>query len=299
MITDIVLSVFKKDPIFKRNILKTISWRVIGSIDTMLLGWFISGSFHIGAKIGLAELLTKMIIYYLHERIWQKTTFGLPSKKDLAKITKLENRPNLFKQTGKITRADREASNNNKAFTIWLTGLSGSGKSTLANNIEEWIFQKKGKVYVLDGDNTRLGINSDLSFTEDDRTENIRRVAEICHLFNDAGIIVIASFISPFLADRETAKKIINKDSFIEIYLDASLEVCQKRDAKGLYKLALEGKIKNFTGISSPYEPPVKPDIYLNTDQASVEDCMVTIKNHLTNKMYFQTYDDTVQLPIS
>lgn len=293
MVAELLLSIFiKKDPVFKRNLLKTMSWSIVGSIDTVLLGWFIFGSINIGVKLGLYELLTKVIIYYFHERIWQKTTFGLPSKQDLAKASRLENRPNLFRQKGKINRIHREAANNNKAFTIWLTGLSGSGKSTLANSIEEWIFQQKGKVYVLDGDNTRLGVNSDLSFTEDDRTENIRRVAEICHLFNDAGIIVIASFISPFRADREMAKKIINSESFIEVHLDASLEVCRQRDVKGLYKLALEGKIKNFTGISSPYEPPVKPDIYLNTNQAPVADCLVDVKNYLIANMNFGTCPD-------
>lgn len=298
MITDILLNVFtKKDPLFKRNLLKTILWSVLGAVDTVLVGWYLSGSFNLAIKIGLAELLIKIVIYYLYERFWQETTFGLPSKQDLAKVTRQENKPNLFRQKGSVTRADRETANNNKAFTIWLTGLSGSGKSTLANKVEEWIFQNNGKVYVLDGDNTRLGISSDLSFTDDDRTENMRRVAEICRLFNDAGVIVIASFISPFLADREMAKRIINNDSFVEVHLDASLEVCRQRDVKGLYKLALEGKIKNFTGISSAYQPPVKPHIYLNTNHTSADQCLLEIRDYLVSKMLFKSYPDRVKQP--
>jgi len=295
MITDIVLKILKKDPFFKRNLLKSISWRIVGSIDTMFLGWLISGRLSIGAKIGLTELLTKLIIYYFHERLWQKIRFGLPSKRQQAKIVQNQITPTLFKQIGKISRRERERLNNNKSFTLWLTGLSGAGKSTLAAEIEEWIHHCDGRVYILDGDNTRLGINSDLTFSEEDRAENIRRVAEISRLFNEAGIIVVAAFISPFGDDRMRAKKIIGEDSFMEIYLEASVAVCQERDRNGLYKLAAQGKIKNFTGISSPYEPPVNPDLLLNTDHTSLENCLEIAKKAVIAKMGFVDKNHSVQ----
>jgi adenylyl-sulfate kinase len=228
MITDILLKVLKKDPLIKRNVIKTISWRIVGSVDTVILGWLITGQFSLGAKIGLTELLTKMLLYYIHERAWQKVNFGLPSKRRQTQLLQKEIKPNLFKQTGKITRSDREKLNNNKSFTLWLTGLSGSGKSTLATETEAWLHAQNARVYILDGDNTRLGINKDLSFSDEDRAENIRRVAEMCRLFNDAGIIVIASFISPFERDRAIAKKTIGDENFVEVYIDASIDICQK-----------------------------------------------------------------------
>lgn len=281
MIVDLLLKLLKKDTLFKRNIVKTISWNIIGSLDTIILIWIVTGKLNLGAELGLIEFLTKMLLYYTHERFWQKTRFGLPSKYSKAQIIQKEIKPNLFKQIGKISRRDREQINGNKSFTIWLTGLSGSGKSTLATEIELWVHEMKGRTYILDGDNTRLGINSDLSFTNEDRTENIRRVAELCRLFNDAGVITIASFISPFKADRLMAKTLIGQDNFIEVYIDASISVCQKRDTKGLYKLARAGKISNFTGISSPYEPPVSPDIHLHTDSTTIQECLNTVKEYL------------------
>ena len=188
---------------------------------------------------------------------------------------------NLFKQTTKVTRAQREELNNNKSFTLWFTGLSSSGKSTIAAELEAQLFAKGYRTYILDGDNTRLGINSDLSFSNEDRAENIRRVAQISKLFNEAGIIVIASFISPFEADRQIAKGIIGEENFIEVYINSSLEVCKRRDPKGLYKLALSGKIKDFTGIDSPYEAPKSPDIHLHTDALAADECVKIIIDKL------------------
>jgi len=281
MLTDIALKLYKLDPLIKRNMLKTISWRIIGSIDTVILGWLVTGNLSFGVKIGATELLTKMLLYYGHERLWQGIKIGLPSRHHQNKLVKRENRQNLFKQTGKITRKNREELNQNPSFTLWLTGLSGSGKSTLATELELWLFGLGIRAYILDGDNTRLGINSDLTFSDEDRTENIRRVAEICKLFNDAGTIVIASFISPFINDRTITKNLIGADSFIEVYTDSSINTCQKRDTKGLYKLAIDGKLKNFTGISSPYEPPFMPDLHLYTDETSVEQCLTIIREYL------------------
>jgi len=274
MITEMFLKIFDRDPTVKRHLLKTISWRIIGTIDTVLLGWFITGQINTGAKIGGMELITKMLLYFFHERTWHKISFGLPSRMNKAEKIKQANAPNLFAQHDKIGRSQREELNGNKAFTIWLTGLSGSGKSSIATELDTVFFKNELRSYVLDGDNTRLGINSDLTFSKEDRSENIRRVAEICKLFNEAGIITIAAFISPFEGDRLKAKNIIGSNSFIEVFVDASLEVCKARDLKGLYKLAEQGKIKDFTGINSPYEKPIAPNIHIVTDKEPLQICI-------------------------
>lgn len=284
MITDLLLKIFEKDPTVKRHLLKTVSWRIVGSVDTVLLGWFITGRITIGAQIGGLELITKMVLYFLHERTWHKINFGIPSRFKLAEKVRSNNAANLFQQYGKVGRQQREEMNKQKSFTIWLTGLSASGKSSIAAELDNWFFENGFRSYVIDGDNTRLGINSDLSFSKDDRSENIRRVAEICKLFNEAGIIVIASFISPFEEDRKMARTIIGTESTIETFVDASIETCKTRDVKGLYKLAEEGKLKNFTGIDSPYEIPVFPDIHLHSDTESIKSCVYHIINYLTQQ---------------
>lgn len=168
-----------------------------------------------------------------------------------------------------VTRHQKETLNKQKAFVVWLTGLSGSGKSTIARNLEELLFQAGIRTLILDGDNTRMSINSDLDFSINGRKENIRRVAEMAKLLNDAGVVVITAFISPFAEDRATAKKIIGEDCFVEVFVDTSLELCMERDAKGLYKKALDGELLDFTGISSPYEIPPKPQLTLTTKNDS------------------------------
>jgi adenylylsulfate kinase len=161
----------------------------------------------------------------------------------------------ITKHDFKISKSDREKIKNQKSCTIWMSGLSGSGKSTIANQLETFLNELGYHTYTLDGDNTRLGLNKGLGFTEEDRIENIRRVAEVCKLMNEAGLIVICSFISPFEKNRTQAKEIIG-DNFIEIFIDADLQACETRDPKGLYKKARAGEIKDFTGISSPFETP-------------------------------------------
>ena len=172
-----------------------------------------------------------------------------------------------------ITKELREAQLNQKAITIWMTGLSGSGKSTIANALEKRLFSMGKHTMLLDGDNIRMGLNKNLGFGEKDRIENIRRIAEVSKLRNDAGLIVLTAFISPYRKDRRKAKEIIG-DNFIEVYVNTSLEECEKRDVKGLYKAARAGEIFDFTGISSPYEVPEKPDIEVATPQNSVEECV-------------------------
>ena len=160
-----------------------------------------------------------------------------------------------------IKRSHREALNKHKGMILWFTGLSGSGKSTLANALEEKLYSLNMKTYVLDGDNVRKGLCNDLGFSEKDRVENIRRIGEVSNLMMDAGLIVMSAFISPFRSDRRIVRKLVKKDHFIEIFVDAPLDVCESRDVKGLYKKARTGEIKDFTGVSSPYERPEKAEL--------------------------------------
>jgi adenylyl-sulfate kinase len=193
---------------------------------------------------------------------------------------------NLSNELFLVTRQQKEALNKQKAFVVWLTGLSGSGKSTIARNLEVVLFQAGIRTLILDGDNTRMSINSDLDFSINGRKENIRRVAEMAKLLNDAGVVVITAFISPFAEDRATAKKIIGEDCFVEVFVDTSLELCMERDAKGLYKKALDGELLDFTGISSPYEIPQKPQLTLTTNNDSPLDSTRIIYNWLLINKY-------------
>jgi adenylyl-sulfate kinase len=173
---------------------------------------------------------------------------------------------NLIRHTHPIGKSDRLKNNGHQAKVIWLVGLSGSGKSTLAGNIEAILHQKGYKTYLLDGDNVRLGLNNDLGFSSKDRTENIRRIAEVARLFNEAGIIVLSAFISPLAADRAQAQRLIGSENFIEIFIDCPLHICEKRDVKGLYAKARKGLLPNFTGIDAPFENPKQPDLTVNTE---------------------------------
>ena len=188
---------------------------------------------------------------------------------------------NLTWHSMDITRDVRAGQLGQQPKTIWLTGLSGAGKSTIVNELEKRLFVCGKKTMVLDGDNVRLGLNKNLGFSEEDRVENIRRVAEVSKLMNDAGIIVLTSFISPFRKDRRNAKDIIGKDSFIEVYISTPIEECERRDVKGLYKKAREGKISDFSGISSPYEEPEAPDIEVDTTGRSIDETVDYIYSEL------------------
>ena len=192
---------------------------------------------------------------------------------------------NTFKHNYKITRTIRETNHRHKSYLIWFTGLSGSGKSTLANLVEIYLNQKGLSTYVLDGDNIRNGINKDLTFTPKDRSENIRRVAEISKLMLEAGILTLAAFVSPYIKDRNLVKKIVGADSFIEIYINTSINECERRDVKGLYKKARLGEINNMTGISSTYEVPLNPDIEVVTDGQSIDESVQFILKFLKEKI--------------
>ncbi|MFT4851232.1 MAG: adenylylsulfate kinase [Sediminicola sp.] len=192
---------------------------------------------------------------------------------------------NIVKHNYKTTKSERERQHGHKVYLLWFTGLSGSGKSTLSNLVEVALHNKGLSTYILDGDNIRKGINKDLNFAPEDRTENIRRIAEISNLMLDAGVLTLAAFVSPYLKDREEVKQIVGADNFIEIYVNTSLEECERRDVKGLYKKARAGEIKNMTGISAPYEVPTNPDFEIITDGQSIEDSVKEVLTFLNNKL--------------
>ena len=187
-----------------------------------------------------------------------------------------------------IKKDDRTKLLNQKPFLLWFTGLSASGKSTIANIVEQKLFNLHYKTYLLDGDNVRHGLNRDLGFDEESRIENIRRVGEVSKLFLDAGIIVLTAFISPFKSDRELVKSLFNKGEILEVFIDSSLETCEKRDPKGMYLKARKGEIKNFTGISSPYEAPENAEIHITNDNISPEEAADQIVNYLLKENYIQ-----------
>lgn len=191
---------------------------------------------------------------------------------------------NLTWHPGKLTAQQREECLGQKGAVIWLTGLSASGKSTVAREVELALVENKKNAYVLDGDNIRQGLNSNLGFSPEDRSENIRRIGEVAKLFCESNVIVLTAFISPYKADREMARKLVPQGQFFEIFCDASLEECEKRDPKGLYKKAREGKIPEFTGISAPYESPDHAELILNTGKESLEESTRRVLDLLAEK---------------
>jgi adenylylsulfate kinase len=188
---------------------------------------------------------------------------------------------NIVWHQGAVTREDREKMNGHKGATVWLTGLSGSGKSTIAVDLEKRLWERGVRAYILDGDNIRHGLNKNLGFSPEDRTENIRRIGEVAKLFTEAGIVALTAFISPYRADRDQVRGLMKGGDFVEVHVDCPVEVCEQRDVKGLYKKARAGEIKEFTGISAPYEAPVKAELTINTSGQSVEESSRQILAHL------------------
>lgn len=188
---------------------------------------------------------------------------------------------NIIWHHATVTRARREVLNGHRGAVLWFTGLSGAGKSTLAHAIEEKLYQRNYHTFVLDGDNIRHGLCNDLGFTPENRVENIRRVGEVAKLFMEAGIIVLTAFISPFRAERERVRGLVEHGDFIEIYCDSPVEICESRDVKGLYRKARAGLIPNFTGISSPYEMPLNPEIIVNTATTNLDMCVEQVISEL------------------
>ncbi len=188
---------------------------------------------------------------------------------------------NIVWHNAAVTRPRRETLNGHRSVNLWFTGLSGSGKSTLAHAVEERLHLMGKRTYVFDGDNVRHGLCRDLGFSLEERKENLRRIAEMVRLFLDSGVISLTAFISPLAEDRAQIREIIGPNDFIEVYCNCSLEICEKRDVKGLYRKARKGKIKNYTGISSPYEPPTNPDIELNTGERPLMECVNVVVSML------------------
>jgi adenylylsulfate kinase len=191
---------------------------------------------------------------------------------------------NITWHAGHVGRPDRERLLGQRGVTVWLTGLSGSGKSTIAVAAEAALIERGRLAYVLDGDNIRHGLNRNLGFSPEDRTENIRRIGEVAKLFTDAGVIVITSFISPYRSDRDAVRALMAEGDFVEVHVDASLETCESRDVKGLYKKARAGEIPEFTGISAPYEAPFHPELVLDTNAKSVEESVEALLGYLEKR---------------
>ena len=195
---------------------------------------------------------------------------------------------NIVKHSYSVNRDSRKKLKQHKSILLWFTGLSGSGKSTIANCVEQELHKNSIHTYTLDGDNIRKGLNSDLSFSPEDRSENIRRIAETARLMIDAGLVVLAAFVSPYRNDRKHIRKIVGDDNMVEIFINTSIEECERRDVKELYKKARKGEIKNMTGISAPYESPLHPDIQINTEEVTIVDATKQIINFINPKLILQ-----------
>ena len=271
-----------------RSIAKGVSWRMLGTLDTTAIAWFVTGNPLKALSIGGIEVFTKIFLYYFHERIWQRIKWGNPSR--ILASTSTNTQPHKHSTTAShihpafdqiLNRQEREDFLRQKSKVIWLTGLSGSGKSTIGQALERKLLENGFFAQMLDGDNIRSGINSNLGFSLEDRQENIRRIAEVAKLYLNSGVITICTFISPTRYIRQFAKDIIGPEDFIEIYVNAPLEVCEERDVKGLYQKARKGEIKDFTGIDSPYEAPEHPALELNTAGESLEQSIDKLYQYL------------------
>jgi len=203
----------------------------------------------------------------------------------------MEATKNIVWHAATIRKDDRHRMNGHKSAILWYTGLSGAGKSTLANKVEEKLFERGIHTYVLDGDNIRHGLNKGLGFTAEDRKENIRRIGEVAKLFVDAGAFVSTAFISPYREDRDMVRTLVPEGEFIEIYVQAPLEVCEQRDPKGLYKKARAGEIKHFTGIDDPYEEPENAELIIRTGEKTLEECAAEVMDYLERNDYIETED--------
>ena len=201
-----------------------------------------------------------------------------------------DKKKNLFWHEPSVTVKDRREDYKYKSCVLWFTGLSAAGKSTLANSLCQQLHGIGVKSYVLDGDNIRHGLNKNLGFSQEDRRENIRRIGEVANLFVDAGLMVVTAFISPYREDRDNIRKLVKEDEFIEVFVKCSLSECERRDPKGIYKKVRAGEIKEFTGISAPYEEPENPEIVLETDKMTIEECIEILLTYLVKKSYIKNF---------
>jgi adenylylsulfate kinase len=247
-----------------RSLLKTMSWRVMATTTTMVVVYMFTGKALLAGGIGLVEAISKMLLYYFHERAWSKSTFGMSNR--------AHKSPHVVSHSSDVSSLERRQESGHKPATIWLTGVPGAGKTTLAYALERELFDKGCHTYVLDGENLRLHLSRDLGFEEAERTENIRRAAEVASMMNTAGVIAICALISPYTEDRRTARSTIGDESFIEVHLTGDTDLFLKRSRLG--NLAQLGSIKHFTGVSHPYESPTNAALELRTDMLSVDECV-------------------------
>jgi len=266
-----------------KSLIKGISWRIIGTIDTLFVAFIITGDTVKSLSIGGIEVFTKIFLYYLHERLWSRISEQFWKKtKGLFSFIKYKN--HVFStEEWLVNRSDREKKNKHKGCVIWMTGLSGSGKTTIARHLEKKLFDEGYSSKILDGDVLRSGINADLAFSDNDRKENIRRTAEIAKVFAETGFITIVSLITPKEEYRFLARQIIGENDFHLIYVEASLEECERRDVKGLYAKARKGEIKDFTGVSSGngFEVPTNAHMILKTEKTNIEISIIQLLAYL------------------
>ncbi|MFN3848510.1 MAG: adenylyl-sulfate kinase [Spirosomataceae bacterium] len=266
-----------------KSLLKGITWRVIGTLDTIIIAFVVTGNELKAVSIGGIEVFTKIILYYFHERLWNRLPESyfkyLFRKKQVVEYKEVHPDSDWL-----ISRYDREKQLQQTGVVIWMTGLSGSGKTTIAKNLEKKLHDEGKVCRVLDGDILRTGLNSNLGFSEEDRIENIRRVAEVAKILLDSGIIVIVSLITPKESMRKIARDIIGENDFRLVFVDTPLEVCERRDVKGLYAKARKGEIKNFTGISlnNIYEEPLIYDLAIKTHNVNVDLCVDKIYDYIS-----------------
>lgn len=253
----------------RRSLAKAITWRVIATSTTMGIVFLFTGKLLLAGGIGVVESLSKMLFYYLHERQWSRSSYG--------KVPKAPRSHNIVSHSGSISDQERLTDSGTKATTVWFTGLTGSGKTTLAYALERRLFDKGLRSVVLDGENMRLGLCRDLGFDPTERAENVRRTAEVARITNIHGIFAFCGLISPFKDDRISAKEIIGDDNFLLVHLTADEETLHKRARDHMYDKAEKGEIKQFTGVTDPYEVPVGPDVVIHTDQTTIDDSVEQI----------------------
>lgn len=276
-----------KNELRLKSLLKGISWRLVGTVDTLFIAYIITGDTIKSLSIGGVEVFTKILLFYIHERAWSKVSekYWNKAKKVFSFAQPKNNIINSDEWL--VNRSMREQKNNHSGCVIWLTGLSGAGKTTIARYLEQKLFGDGYAVKILDGDNLRSGLNADLGFSEEDRKENIRRTAELAKAFVDTGFITIVSLITPKESFRELAKQIIGEKDFHLIYIDASLEECERRDVKGLYAKARRGEIKDFTGISArnTFEKPNNVDMTISTENTSIQEIIERLNNYFMDEI--------------
>ena len=270
-----------------KSLVKGISWRIIGTIDTLFVAFIITGDTIKSLSIGGIEVFTKIFLYYLHERLWSRIS-GRLWKKTQGLFSFVQFKNYVFStEEWLVNRIDREKKNDHKGCVIWMTGLSGAGKTTIARHLEKKLFEEGYLSKILDGDVLRSGINADLAFSDNDRKENIRRTAEMAKIFAETGFITIVSLITPKEEFRSLARQIIGEKDFHLIYVEASLEECERRDVKGLYAKARKGEIKDFTGVSAGngFEVTVKYDFLVKTDDEEIEGLVQLIFDYVEKKV--------------